>query len=212
MFHIPLIAKVLIGSMILALILVAADTSPYTPWILGALVPIGLLIVGLLWNLQRDRRKERLVEDEKKLKERDDLQRRLTQLETQISPFWATLQTKLADALHHPHPESLESDALLEKLEKLTITGPERDRLGVLLSETIADPKIATEEKAKAQMLILAMPLVTGERAGIKAASLINPPVLLPMPPNKAEATVQKMEIVNKKDNPVPTVPGEESK
>lgn len=189
MIHVPPLAKVTLGSMMLALLLVAADTSPYTPWILGALIPIGIAIMLLLWNLRSDRRKEKRYEAEKQSKEKEDLQRRLTQLETQISPFWATLQTKLAEALHHPHPESRESDALLEKLEKLTITEPERDRLRVLLQQTIDDPKVLTEERAKAAMLLLAMPLVTGERAEIKAASIIQSTVKIsPIRPESVAA------------------------
>jgi fumarate reductase subunit D len=151
---------VFVGSMFAAAVLVAADTSPYTVWILGALIPIGLLIAGLLWNLNREKKKER-----------DETQKRLTILEVQMSPFWATLQTKLADALHHPHPESKEKDALLEKLEALTISPEERIRLNALLINTSSDTSVSTEERTRAKMLLLVMPVVTGERHDIIAAA-----------------------------------------
>lgn len=178
----------------MALVFVAADTSPYTPWILGCLVPIGLAIIGMLWQLVRE-----------KIKQTKDNERRLTTLETQMTPFWATLQTKLADALHHPHPESQESDRLLEKLEKLTITAEERDRLRILLTEVIENPTVLVEEKAKAQLLLVAMPLVIAERhaiiadvAKIKAENTI-PEIATPV------ATPIQVEVVSTIEKPVIT-------
>jgi hypothetical protein len=147
------------GGCVAALVgLAVADPSPYTPWILAVLVPIGLLIVGQLFLSSREKKKQ--VEENAK---------RLTILETQITPFWQSLQTKLGEALHHPHPESFEKDQLLEKLEKLTISPEERDRLNILLTAVAVNPALSTEERAQAKMLLLVMPVVTSERHELMA-------------------------------------------
>lgn len=192
----PKVGAIFLGSIFLVLLFIAADPSPYTPWILGALVPIGLFIAGMLVYSQRQRAKEQA-----------ETAKRLAILETQMTPFWATLQTKLADALHHPHPESKERDALLEKLEKLTITQDERARLRTLLAEIIENPAETVEEKAKAQLLLLAMPLVIAERHAIiadvnkiKAGDVIKSVVL----PESVKAPIQ-VEIVK----PIPKKPPE---
>jgi hypothetical protein len=88
--------------------------------------------------------------------------RRLRMLESQYSPFWRVFQTEVADTLHHPHPESRELDGLLEKLEALTMTDSERDRLVQLLREIADDPN--SEERSRAEFLLFAMPRVVRER------------------------------------------------
>lgn len=192
----PKLGLTLAGSVFMALTLVAADTSPWTPWILGCLVPIGLAILGMLWQLVRE-----------KSKERREMERRLTTLETQMTPFWATLQTKLADALHHPHPESKESDRLLERLEKLTITPEERARLRVLLAEVIANPNVSVEEKAKAQLLLVAMPLVIAERHAIIADVVKQKAAILIPSLTTTESPPIKVEVVSTPEKPVITKP-----
>src|SRR3972149_10959349 len=67
----------------------------------------------------------------------DDLIRKLVAdmalMQMQISPFWAAVQSKIADDLHHPSPQFAEMDSLLVKLSALVITPVERDRLEYLL-------------------------------------------------------------------------------
>ena len=63
----------------------------------------------------------------------------ITRLDTQVSPLWAQVQARISSDLHHPHPRYFEMDILLEKLEALTITNDERERLKVLLRERSVD-------------------------------------------------------------------------
>jgi hypothetical protein len=142
---------------------------------------VGAVVVPLILSRSTRRREE----NEKKQKTLDQLQQEVAALKTQMSPLWATIQAKLADALHHPHPESRELDGYLEKLEKLILKPDELPRLRQLLQEIIESPKPDIDEKAKAQMLLLAIPLATGERhnliaadAKVKAAELIQAVVL----------------------------------
>jgi hypothetical protein len=82
-----------------------------------------------------------------------------------VAPFWEILQTQMADALHHPHPESRELDHLLEKLENkpTDILPRERDRLETLLREKAADPNESKEERNSAEFLLIAMVNVVRE-------------------------------------------------
>jgi hypothetical protein len=85
----------------------------------------------------------------------------------QASPFWRTwqsIQKELSDTLHHPHKKSEEMDDLLEKLEALTITAAERDRLKVLLRKIVDEPKESELERTRAEFLLFAMPRVVKER------------------------------------------------
>jgi hypothetical protein len=135
---------VMIGGLCAMFAFIAADTSPYTPWILGLLVPIGVAIIVQLWRMEG----------------------RIAKVETQITPFWASLQTKIADALHHPHPESKELDGYLEKLENLELNDTGHKRLKILLQNIVTDPNVDAEEKAKAKILLAAVPIVQMEAAG----------------------------------------------
>jgi hypothetical protein len=90
------------------------------------------------------------------------------------SPFftsWARLQSELADTLHHPHPESQETDLLLEKLEKVTTFGvstisvEDRSRLTALLRERMDDPAQTESERTRAELLLFAMRRVQQENA-----------------------------------------------
>jgi hypothetical protein len=131
---------------------VVADPSPSTPWLLAALIPIGIFICGQLLYAQRTRTGER-----------EQLLKRITVLETQVTPFWASLQTALTASLHRPHRQYYEKDRLMEKLDNLTITPEETARLKILL-EQVEESGASEEEKAKAHFLRLAMPLVISER------------------------------------------------
>ena len=84
-----------------------------------------------------------------------------------VAPFWEILQTQMADALHHPHPESRELDRLLEKLENkpTDIKDYERLRLEELLREKAQDTTQAKDERNRAEFLLFAMREVVLERA-----------------------------------------------
>jgi hypothetical protein len=131
----------------IAVIAITADPSPVTPWVLGALIPISLAILGLLWKIQG----------------------RISILETQVTPLWSTLQAQIAADLHHPHPESRRMDFLLEKLERLTLTHEETMELKKLAREIADDPKQSLEEREKAETLLYVMPRVIREAAARKS-------------------------------------------
>ena len=82
----------------------------------------------------------------------------------EYKPFWEILQTKMAEALHHPHTPEL--DGLLEKLEnKPTLITPlERARLESLLREKANDPNETKDERNRAEFLLFAMREVVLEK------------------------------------------------
>jgi hypothetical protein len=86
-------------------------------------------------------------------------------LETQISPFWASVQAQISKDLHHPHERYHEMDGLLEKLEGLVITDPERNRLKALLLERSVDmhADITEDQRMRARLMIPLMDMVTEE-------------------------------------------------
>ena len=152
MIHIPIASFKLVGvvlsSALFAVVIVATELdsqhSPFTLWLLGTLVTIGIGILVMLWRLQG----------------------RMTAMEVKIAPFWGSLQTKFAKALHKPHPELRRRDILLEKLERLTITPEERQELRLKLEEVKTDPEATDVEKAQAVIMLAAMPLVLEEALG----------------------------------------------
>lgn len=152
MIHVPIASikftGVILSSSIFAVVIVAAELdsqhSPFTLWLLGTLVTIGLGILIMLWRLQG----------------------RMTALETKVAPFWGSLQTKFAEAMHKPHPELKRRDLLLEHLEKLTITPDERHELRLMLELVKNDPSSTEVEKAQSIIMLAAMPLVLEEARG----------------------------------------------
>jgi hypothetical protein len=88
----------------------------------------------------------------------------IAKLETQMSPLWSRVQARISSDLHHPHPRYFEMDRLLEKLEALTITMEERQRLKVLLLERSTDTHVditdAQRKSAKAMIPIMDMVLL----------------------------------------------------
>ena len=81
-----------------------------------------------------------------------------------VAPFWEVLQTKMAESLHHPHPESLELDKLLEELENLTLTPERRHRLEELLRHKASNDRETKDERNRAEFLLLAMREVVLEK------------------------------------------------
>jgi hypothetical protein len=86
-------------------------------------------------------------------------------LETQISPFWASVQAQISKDLHRPHERYREMDRLLEKLEGLVITDPERNRLKALLLERSVDmhADITEDQRMRSRLMIPLMDMVTEE-------------------------------------------------
>ncbi len=132
---------VVFAAFCLTIVALATDSSPIVPWLLGALIPLSGGILALLWKIQG----------------------RLTILETQVTPLWSSLQKEVADALHHPHPESQEMDKLLEKLEALVITAEERSQLEKLLHRISRDTLQSEGERRRAELLLFLMPRVVRE-------------------------------------------------
>ena len=98
------------------------------------------------------------------LKRLRDNELAIAELQTKVSPFWASIQTKIADALHQPDIQHADTDNLLEKLEARTITPNEQTRLERKLETMVTTAPIDVAEKAK--VLLTVMPLVKEEKAG----------------------------------------------
>lgn len=82
-----------------------------------------------------------------------------------LTGFWAALQTRMVDLLHHPDARSQKLDRLLEELEALTLT-PERTlELEEILEKKAKNPKESKEERNRAEFLLIAMREVVLERA-----------------------------------------------
>ena len=94
----------------------------------------------------------------------------ISELKTQVSPLWAKVQAQISADLHHPNPRYFEMDKLLEKLEALTISHEERERLKELLLERSLDmhEDITDEQRQKAQLMIQVMALVLMEAKDAK--------------------------------------------
>jgi hypothetical protein len=92
-------------------------------------------------------------------------------LKTQMSPFWASVERIVSAELHHPSARYAEMDGLLEKLDVLTITDEERERLRVLLLERSNDEHadITESQKQKALLLIPLMDVVLEEAKAKKS-------------------------------------------
>jgi len=95
------------------------------------------------------------------------INKRLNQLEKdsdvakfQLIPLWAHVQKVLSADVHHDDPKFKEPDDLIDKLQNLTITFPERTRLKELLSERVVDPAVTELESKKAKALIAIMDVV----------------------------------------------------
>lgn len=81
-------------------------------------------------------------------------------------PFWAKQQSWLVNAIHQPDPAYKEIDGLLEDLDYLRITEPNRLRLNVLINKAIADPGVPKDKQTALKVLLLVMPEVIKEEAG----------------------------------------------
>jgi len=91
--------------------------------------------------------------------------KQLAEMSTKVSPLWATVQKVISDELHHPHAQYAEMDTLLERLDNLTITTEERDRLKILLMQRSVDmdSDITESQRKSAKMMIDVMDKVVQE-------------------------------------------------
>ena len=129
-----------------------------------------LALVSTIYVQGRTTRLARVVEIDEHLTKIDQA---LQVLQTQVSPLWARVQAQISADLHHPHPRYLEMDTLLERLEALTITAGERDRLKTLLVERSQDmhEDITDDQRKKAHLMIQVMDLVVTETADAVVAA-----------------------------------------
>jgi DNA-binding transcriptional regulator YdaS (Cro superfamily) len=92
------------------------------------------------------------------------MERSIAVLQTQVSPFWASIQTKVADALHQPDIQHAVTDSLLEKLVSGNLQPIEQGQLERKLQTMVTTSP--TDVAEKAQVLLTVMPLVVKEKAG----------------------------------------------
>jgi len=110
-------------------------------------------------------------------------------LDTQVSPLWAKVQAQIAADLHHPEDRYREMDRLLEKLEAMSISNPERDRLKDLLLERSLDmhADISDDQRAKAKLMIGVMDMVLTEASNNSNSP---PPLILAKTPVAEGGTI----------------------
>lgn len=89
-------------------------------------------------------------------------------LRTASVPLWSAVQKQIVRDLHQPHMRYLEMDTLLEKLESMTISPTERDRLKVLLEERSIDmtEDVTMDQRISAKMMSLVMEKVQFQKLG----------------------------------------------
>ena len=89
----------------------------------------------------------------------------------QQSPLMKQVQDLLSAGLHHPDPTHHRQDALLEKLDKTTLTPQELPELVAFLDAQIINPKTPTAEIEAAKALKAIMPLVVKEASAVETIS-----------------------------------------
>jgi hypothetical protein len=88
----------------------------------------------------------------------------MSRLDTQVSPLWAKVQAQISADLHHPDERYHEMDKLLERLENLTISPSDRERLKVLLLQRATDPDVDQSQRDKASIMAKVMDMVVAEQ------------------------------------------------
>jgi hypothetical protein len=120
-------------------------------------VSVGLFIAGLVVKSSQANRKKI-----------EDLALDVRALQTQISPFWSSLQSKIAESLHHPGPEHKTLDNLLEKLIGGTLAPTDKKKLITRLKEL---RKKDTPEGHIAGALLVVMPMALNEKKALGACA-----------------------------------------
>jgi len=124
-----------------------AVESSLTPWIFGALVPIGIFILGVLGAI---------------LKAAWTIQGRMSTMEAQVSPLWSAFQQTVAKSLHNPEIRDKEADDLIDDLEH-RMTPAKMERLRVLMTARAADPSRGEQERKRAELLLFIMSQIKEE-------------------------------------------------
>jgi hypothetical protein len=137
----------LLGALWLAAALAAVESST-APWVFGALVPIGVAILGALLAI---------------LKALWAIQGRMSVVETQVSPLWISFQQQVAKTLHNPELRDKEADELIRDLEYLRMTPEKITRLRVLMVTREKDPTRGEQERKRAKLLLFLMDMVAEE-------------------------------------------------
>lgn len=124
-------------------------------------------MLGLLVTLALRRSSATIADKAALLAWQSKVDQQMAVLLTQVSPLWAAVQSKIAKDLTHPSIQFQEMDELLRRLEALTITDDERERLHDLLRErsTSQDPEVSEDERASAKLMIGIMEKVVAEAA-----------------------------------------------
>lgn len=130
-------------------------------------LPISIFIAGTAVTLLLRRLTAAAAERAALDKRIVELESKLSVLGVQISPLWAAVQSKIAKDLTHPSPQFHEMDELLRRLEALTITDSERERLHTLLIERTesTDAEVSDAERKSAALMIGIMDKVLKEAA-----------------------------------------------
>lgn len=107
----------------------------------------------------------------------EQIEKRLTQTEFQVTPLWAKVQKQLSEDLHHPEAKHEEMDGLLEKLEGLTITKGETARLKELLIDRTTDESVPKSEQDSASVMAIVMDKVLDAAARDSKIELVSVPI-----------------------------------
>jgi hypothetical protein len=141
-----------------------SELAPFIPWLVA--------VFSMGWAIYLKGHSNRVHVTDKHEQKIDEQNQRIRQLELdmarQTSPLMKQVQDLLSAGLHHPDPSHSRQDALLEKLDKTTLTPVELPELVALLDVQIANPKTPTNEIEAAKALKALMPLVVHEAAAIE--------------------------------------------
>lgn len=136
------------------------------------IIPWVFAVVSLGWAIYLKGHSNRVhVTDthDRKIEEQNE---RIRQLELdmarQQSPLMKQVQDLLSAGLHHPDPSHSRQDALLEKLDKTTLTASELPELVSMLEAQIVNPKTPSNEIEAAKALKAIMPLVVKEQSVVE--------------------------------------------
>lgn len=143
------------------------------------IINIGLVMftAAASWTLsmykwKRERKAMLLQKDTELRLKLEGMEKQILTLTTQLSPFWAAVQSKIARDLLHPSVQFTEMDVLLHKLERFDISVSERNRLHTLIKQRIvsSDPEVTEEEKKSAEIMEVVMNKVLMERTPLAAS------------------------------------------
>jgi len=135
------------------------------------------LVTTMYWRSQDAKQRALTKADEASRQNAQEIQKlrdAVTELQTKVSPLWASVQQRISNDLHHPDVKFHEMDGLLEKLESLTISNGERHRLKELLDARSVDmdPLVTQSQRDSAKIMAIVMEKVVKETAQLANAPL----------------------------------------